>query len=387
METIDRYFPESPGSFFLFGPRGTGKTTLLKRRFSGALWIDLLSPAEFRSYSARPERLRELVGAHPGASSVVIDEVQRVPELLSVVHGLIEEKKERQFILTGSSARKLKRKGVDMLAGRAVLRTLHPFMASELGDSFVFARALDLGLVPLVVDAANCVEVRNSYASLYLREEVQEEGLVRNIGGFARFMEAVSFSHGAVLNVSNVARECQIERKVVEGYIGILEDLLLGYRLPVFSRRAKRAVAAHPKFYLFDSGVFRSLRPTGPLDRPAEIDGPALEGLVGQHLRAWIGYTREQHHMSYWRTRAGVEVDFVLYGETGFWAFEVKNGARVDTRDLRGLRALREDYPECKAYMLYRGKEVLLRDDVLCVPCELFLRQLRPGQAPDAGLC
>ena len=170
-----------------------------------------------------------------------------------------------QFILTGSSARKLKRSGTDLLAGRAILETLHPFMAAELGPKFQFARSLETGMLPLVLGSAEPMETLKTYASLYLREEVQAEGLVRNIGNFARFLEAMSFSHAALLNTSQVARECQINRKTVEGFIEVLEDLLLGFRLQAFTKRAKRKLVEHPKFYYMDAGVFRSLRPKGPV--------------------------------------------------------------------------------------------------------------------------
>jgi predicted AAA+ superfamily ATPase len=206
------------------------------------------------------------------------------------------------------------------------------------------------------------------------------EGLTRNVGNFARFLEAVSFSHGAVLNVSNVARECQMERKTAAGYVEILEDLLLSFRLPVFTKRARRETAAHPKFYLFDAGVYRSLRPKGPLDRPEEIEGAALEGLVAQHLRAWVSYSGEGASLSYWRTRSGVEVDFVVYGEEGFWPVEVKNAARVKPEDLTGLRAFADDYPECTPILLYRGADRLRTGGIWCAPVEEFLRQLRPDQ-------
>jgi len=355
-------------------------------RFGDAIRVDLLSPDVFRAYSARPERLKELVLGHPDERVFVIDEVQRVPELLRVVHALIEEKRGWQFVLTGSSARKIKRTGADLLAGRAVLRTLHPFMAAELGEAFKLEEALEQGTLPLVVDSGNPADVLRTYASLYVREEVQMEGLVRNIGDFSRFMEAISFSHAGVLNVSNVARECEVGRKAVDGYVGILEDLLLAFRVPVFTRRAKRALAAHGKFFFFDAGVFRSLRPSGPLDRPEEIHGAALEGLVAQHLRAWDAYRGERSKLYYWRTRSGAEVDFVLYGPDGFWAIEVKNTGRVDGRDLRALRSFREEYPECRALFLYRGQERLVRHDILCVPCDEFLRQLHPSRALDAGL-
>jgi predicted AAA+ superfamily ATPase len=214
---------------------------------------------------------------------------------------------------------------------------------------------------------------------------VQAEGLTRNVSAFARFLEAVSFSHGAPLNLAGVSRDCQVERKTVEAYVTILEDLLLSWRLPVFTRRAKRALAVHPKFYLFDAGVFRSLRPTGPLDSPHEIDGAALEGLIAQHLRAWIAYGNRACELSYWRTRSGSEVDFVLYGPDQFWAIEVKNSPEVRPADLRALSTFGKDYPESQRLLLYRGPQRFVRKGIHCMPCDEFLRALRP-HGPIAGL-
>ena len=378
MELLSRFFPIPKGSFFLFGPRGTGKSTWLEASLPDALFVDLLKPALHRRLDARPEKLAEMVLASP-SQTVVVDEVQRIPELLTVVHDLIERDRSRRFVLTGSSARKLRRGGVDLLGGRALRKTLHPLMAAEL-PTFKLETALRHGLLPLVVADAEPEAVLDAYASLYLDEEVKVEGWVRNVGHFARFLEAVSFSHAAVLNIANVARECEVERKTVAGYLEILEDLLLCFRLPVFTRRARRRLAAHPKLYLFDAGVYRSLRPKGPLDRAEEIDGSAFEGLVAQHLRAWIAYSGSDCKLYYWRTRSGVEVDFVLYGADGFWALEVKNTATVRSQDLRGLKSFREDYPECQPLLLYRGEERLLIDEVLCLPGEEFLRDLVPSR-------
>ena len=379
MATIGRFLRPPEGSFFLFGPRGTGKTTWLREVLPDALVVNLLRPEVYRELSARPERLRELVGGNPARADVVLDEVQRVPELLPVVHDLMESEERRRFVLTGSSARKLRRGGTDLLAGRAVLRTMHPFLAAELPD-FHLERALADGLVPLAVMAPDPGDVLSAYANLYLEQEVQAEGMVRNVGSFARFLEVVSFSHASVLNVSNVARDAQVSRKTVEGYLAILEDLLLAWRVPVFTRRAKRATAAHPKLYLFDAGVFRSLRPTGPLDRPHEIEGAALEGLVAQHLRAWIAYSGDAFELAYWRTRSGVEVDFVVYGPGGFWAVEVRNAATVRREDVRSVKAFREDYPECEPLLVYRGANRLSVDGVRCVPARDFLVGMRPGR-------
>lgn len=386
MEIVDRFFKTPKTSFFLFGPRGTGKSTFVHQHFKNAIYIDLLDPERVRFFSAMPERLREMIDAQPESGFIVIDEVQRVPELLSVVHRLIETKKGRTFVLTGSSARKLKRTGIDLLGGRALLYTMHPFMAGELGRHFNFEKALLHGLLPVVVASEDPMEVLRSYAALYLREEVQMEGLVRNIGNFSRFLEAISFSHASILNMSNVARECEVERKVVEGYVGVLKDILLGWHLPIFTKRAKRELVVHPKFYLFDTGVFRSLRPKGPLDRVEEIEGQALEGLVAQHLKAWAGYSRSQRELFYWRTRSGVEVDFVVYGPEGLWGLEVKNARKIYPADLRGLRSFKEEYPESKALFLYRGKERIVKEGILCLPCVEFIKELRPDRLLDEAL-
>lgn len=377
METQRRFFQPPAGSFFLFGPRGTGKTTWLKQAYPEGLHVDLLLPETHRALAARPERLAELVRGRPECHTVIVDEVQRLPVLLDVVHHLMESLPDRHFVLTGSSARKLRRAGVNLLAGRAVVRRLHPFMLAE-ALFLTLENALAHGLVPLVVRHADPEEALRTYAALYLREEVQMEGLVRRLGDFARFLEAISFSHGAVLNLANVARECQVERKTVAGYLEVLEDLLLAFRLPVFTRRAGRALAAHPKFFIFDAGVFRSLRPTGPLDRPEEIAGAAIKGLVAQHLRAWIDYSSGHHELFYWRTRSGVEVDFVVYGQRAFVAVEITHSAVVRPQDLRGLRAFREDYPQATSVLLYRGRERLRVGEVWCLPVEEFLHGLQP---------
>jgi predicted AAA+ superfamily ATPase len=383
MESVRRFFTPPVDHFFLLGPRGTGKTWWTRQEFPEALRVDLLDPEMLRAMAAHPERLRARVAAMPGVKQVVIDEVQKLPELLEVAHLMIEEKGQTQFVFTGSSARKLRRGGVNLLGGRAAQKSLHPFMAAELGGRFRLEEALRLGMLPVVHGAADPAEILRAYNGLYLREEVQAEGLVRNAGSFSRFMEALSFSQAAVLNLANVARECQVNRKTVEGYLEILDDLLLGFRLPVFSRRAKRELAAHPKFFFFDAGVFRVNRPTGPLDSAADIDGAALEGLVAQHLRAWCDYSSGDHRLHYWQTRAKVEVDFVVYGASGLYALEVKNSGRVRPEDLRGLKAFAADYPECRRLLLYRGTERVLQDDILCLPCEEFLQSLRPNQFPD----
>lgn len=379
---IERFFNAPDNSFFIFGPRGTGKSTWLKRTFPGAYLIDLLNDSTYRSHIAQPDRINQIVKANPETRCYIIDEVQKAPALLDSIHFLIEEYKTHQFILTGSSSRKLRRGGVNLLAGRALLTHFHPFMAAELEGDFSLDAALRHGLIPLVVSSNTPDKTLATYVTLYLKEEVKEEGLVRDIGAFARFLEAISFSHGSILNLSNIARECQVSRKMVENYISILEDLLLGYKLPVFNKRARRAMTAQPKFYLFDAGVYNHLRPRGPLDSSDEIGGLALEGLVLQHLKAWCDYSDDQVDCYFWRTRGGSEVDFVLYGEDNFHAIEVKNAKQIHPKSLKSLKTFLIDYPEAKAILLYRGSEKLMVDDILCWPVSDFLIQLRPNSWP-----
>ena len=378
---IPRYYTPPEKSYFLFGPRGTGKSTFLKAYYPEAFYIDLLKPDLQRKYQARPERIIELIAANPTITTYIIDEIQRIPDLLSAVHSILENHRRIQFILTGSSSRKIKKSGTNLLAGRALLRSLHPFLLSEMGDHADFNKALHFGLLPLVSMADNPMDTLQAYISLYIREEVQYEGFTRNIGNFSRFLEAISFSHASVLNISNVARECEIERKVVENYISILEDVLLASRLNVFSKRAKRALITHPKFYLFDTGVFRALRPKGPLDNPNEIDGASLEGLIFQNLKAWNEYQNNPFELFFWRSRGGVEIDFVLYGESGIFAFEVKNASKIRSNDLNPLKEFKKDYPVSQVIFLYRGIERLKRNDVLCIPCTDFLSGLKPDHS------
>lgn len=367
------------GHFFLLGPRGTGKSTWLRATFPDALFLDLLDPAEERALVARPESLRERVAALPKPSVVVLDEVQRAPSVLTVVHALIERKDGHRFVLTGSSARKLRRSGTDLLGGRAVRCTMHPFLACELGARFDLGQALRLGLVPGIVMAPEPQRALQAYVGLYMREEVKAEGLVRNLAAFGRFLEAMSFAQAQPLNLANVARECEVSRASVDGYLEVLEDMLLGHRLPVFTKRAQRHLVGHPKFHWFDAGVYRSVRPAGPLDAPEGIEGHALEGLVAQHLRAWIDYSVSDLGLHYWRTKSGVEVDFVVYGKDGFWAIEVKNGRRVAQSDLRSLLAFGEDYPQAELVLLHRGRERSVRAGVHCLPVDEFLLAMTPG--------
>ena len=385
MQIVERFFKIPNDSFFIFGPRGTGKSTWIKKTLPSAYTIDLLDDNTYMQHLAHPNHIKSIVKANTNITQYVIDEVQKVPQILDCIHELIEQYKTHQFILTGSSARKLKREGVNLLAGRALLTHFHPFLAAELKEQFNLDSALKYGLIPLIVNSKEPAQKIYSYINLYLKEEVQAEGMVRKIGLFAKFLEIISFSHGSILNINNIARECNISRKIIENYISILEDLLLAYKLPVFTKRAKRVFISHPKFYLFDAGIYYHLRPKGPIDQTTEIHGIALEGLVLQHLKAWCDYSNDDIQCYFWRTKSGVEVDFIVYGPNCFYAIEVKSSKRIHSIDLKALKSFNIDYPEAKLLMLYRGTEKLIIDNILCWPVEDFLLNLTPNNWPITG--
>jgi predicted AAA+ superfamily ATPase len=373
---FSRLIQPPKGSFFLFGPRGTGKSTWVEQALPGAVRFDLLEPETYVQMQASPQIERRLAPGYDGW--VIIDEVQKAPQMLDEVHRLIEKRKLR-FALTGSSARKLRRGGANLLAGRARTLQLHPLTASELGRSFDLKWSLEHGQLPVVQvehDRQRAREYLHSYVQTYLREEVQQEGLTRNLGAFARFLQAASLSQGAPLNMASVSRDCSVQRKIVEDYFQILEDLLLAYRIPVFTKRAKRAVAAHPKFYFFDVGVYRTLRPRGPLDSSEEIEGPALETLVLQELIALNDARDFGYAISHWHTRTAHEVDFVLYGERGLKAFEVKRGSRVRQEDLVAMQMFAQEYPVAELFVIYGGTREYREGAIRVLPASTWIARL-----------
>jgi predicted AAA+ superfamily ATPase len=366
--------PPKDKSFFLFGPRGTGKTTWVKSKFPKALYLDLLESELFNDLLANPQRLENFIPKN-FRNWVIIDEIQRIPELLNEVHRLIEKEKHK-FILTGSSARKIRKKGVNLLGGRALSNHLYPLTALELGEDFELDHSLAYGQLPCVYTEKDPKAYLESYVRTYLEEEVQQEGIVRNLGAFSRFLETASFSQGSVLNMSSVARDCHIERKVVENYFSILEDLLIAYRIPVFMKRAKRRMASHPKFYFFDAGLYRTLRPRGPLDMPEGIEGHAFETLFLQEAIAINSYSALGYNIFYWMTSNKTEVDFILYGARGIKAFEIKRTGKVSGNMLKGLKAFQKDYPQAKTYFIYGGERRLRESDTAILPIRDALKEL-----------
>lgn len=364
---------EHPKSFFLFGPRGTGKTSWIKEKTPNSLYLDLLETDLYIELLARPERLRKMIPEN-FSEWIVLDEVQKIPSLLNEVHRLIE-KDHCKFILTGSSSRSLKRKGVNLLAGRALTYQMFPLTVKELGKDFNIKNSLQYGHLPSVF-SEDPKKYLESYVQTYLREEVLQEGLTRNLGAFSRFLEIASFSQGSILNITEIAREASIHRKVAESYFHILEDLLLAHRIFPFSKKAKRKTISHPKFYYFDVGVFQILRPKGPLDMKEEIDGTGLETLVFQELLAMNHYLDLGYRIYYWRTQDQKEVDFVLYGEKGLLAIEVKRKEKISFQDLKNLKAFQEDYPMAKLFLLYGGTREENEDGIRILPIEKALSSL-----------
>lgn len=361
-------------SFFLFGPRGTGKTSWILQHFSDALYIDLLKTRDYALLQADPSRLEAMVLGHH-SQWIIIDEVQKVPALLDEVHRLIENH-QRCFVLSGSSARKLKRGGANLLAGRAILYHMHPLTAIEIGESFDLFKALQYGLLPYSYLHDNPKDFLESYMLTYLKEEVLQEGLVRNIGSFNRFIEVASFSQGNQLNLTAIAQECGISQKIVRAYFEILEDLLIAVQIPCFTKRAQRKLVQHPKFYYFDAGVYQYIRPRGPLDLPEEVGGAAFETLFLQHLRAMIDYERLDLKIYFWRTTTQVEVDFIVYGENGLFAFELKSARHIRQKDLSGLKIFKKDYPIAQCYLIYAGDHVEQHGDIRVLPIREALFQL-----------
>ncbi len=368
---------EGKNSFFLFGARGTGKSYWLKNQLKDSIILNLLEPETRIELSTKPALLEQQIPPEY-KGWIVIDEIQKAPILLDLVHKLIEEKNYK-FILTSSSARKLKKVGTNLLAGRAHTYYMYPLTLQELKNDFDLSNALNFGMLPKVYDdkISKAEKYLSSYTKTYLYEEVMQEGLSRNLEAFNRFLEAASFSQASVLNISSVAREVGINARTISNYFDLLEDMLLSYRLTVFSKRAKRKIIEHPKFYFFDVGVYQSIRPKGLINSVEEIEGHALETLILQELIALNHYYELECKIQYWRTLNGQEIDFIIYGPRLFIAIEVKCSKSISSSDLKNLKLFLEDYPEAKAYVVYGGKKKLyFGNKIEALPILDFLKLL-----------
>ncbi len=369
-------------SFFLFGPRQTGKSTLARAVIGGDSWsVDLLESDLFLRYARAPELFRreaeEKILKH-GIHTIFIDEVQRLPDLLNEVHLLIEKHRCR-FILSGSSARKLRRGGTDLLAGRAVERFLFPFVHAEIPDSFDLEAALRFGTLPAIhgLPQAEQIDILRTYANTYLREEIQQEGLVRNLGGFSRFLDLAAAQCGELVNFSAFGRECGLPTRTVQAYYDILEETLIGYRLEPWALSPRKRLVAHQKFYLFDTGVTNAVnrRLTSPPD--SSLRGRLFEQLVILETMRMRSYLRSEARLFFWRTNAGAEVDLLIEKEGRLrGAFEIKASRRIAGADLSGLRAFHADHPKVPRAVICDAAEPHELDGIRVLPWRSYIQEL-----------
>ena len=363
-------------TFFLWGPRQAGKTTLLKQRYPDARWLDLLKADELRRYGANPERLREeIAAASKPPRQVVIDEVQKIPALLDEVHWLMENRGV-QFALCGSSARKVRRGAANLLGGRAVRFELHGLTADELGVAFDLTRLLNHGYLPRMYEAAQPRRRLDAYIAHYLKEEVAAEGLVRNLPAFAGFLNAAALTDGEIANFSNIAADCGVSSHTAKSYFEILEDTLLGRWLPAYRKRSKRRLVAAPKFYFADVGVVNRLARRGVLAAGSELYGKAFENWVFHELAAYLAYGELDDALAYWRLAGGTEVDFVL-GDMRL-AVEAKASAKIVARHLKGLRSLAQDSPHVsrRVVVCLEPRPRRTEDGIDVLPATDFVRRL-----------
>ena len=357
LERIFQISKELDGSIFLFGGRQTGKTTILRQQFPNTTYFDLLDTNVRKRLQQRPVLLYETLKDKPTATLVIIDEIPEVPELLNEVHRLIVER-QLVFILCGSSARKLKRKGHNTLGGRALPVYLYPFVSAEIPD-FDIDRAVNYGTIPPHYLSRNPWRLLAAYIDVYLKEEIKEEALVRNLDAFQRFLEVAALTDGEIINYNNIAQECGVHATTVSFYFDILEDTLIGYRIPAYTKVMKRRLVQAPRFYYFDVGVTNYLLHRKELIRGSADYGHAFEHLVVQELVAYMHYRHCEEKLSYWRTYTGVEVDIIV-GDARI-AIEIKSTEVVQNRHIKYLKAFAEEHPD---------------SELMIVSLDVFTRQM-----------
>ena len=368
-------------SFFLFGPRQVGKSTLIDQAYTKHLWkIDLLLNDVFFQYSKnvslfRREAIEKI--KNEKIKIIFIDEVQRLPEILNEVQYLMQNFK-CQFILTGSSARKLKRRGVNLLGGRAVQRFLFPFTYEELKSDFELDNALLFGTLPPLMEKSNeeKTDVLNSYVNTYLREEIQSEGIVRNLGGFSRFLDMACSQFGELTSFSEISRECQIPVRTTQSYYEILEDTLIGFKLEPWRKSLRKRLIAHPKFYFFDCGIVNALNKRLTAQTDNMLKGRLFEQFIILETYRKISYLQDEANIFYWRTNHGAEVDLLIekHGKIKA-AIEIKLSSNISGSHLSGLRSFKEEHPQVKKYVICLAKNKFKLNDIVILPWEKYLRE------------
>ncbi len=366
--------PPGEETFFLWGPRQTGKTTLLRETYRDALWLDLLKADEYRRYLERPELLREELADRPLPNQVVIDEIQKVPQLLDEVHWLHENSGVR-FALCGSSARKVRHGAANLLGGRALRYALMGLTANELASDIDLDRLLNHGYLPRLYESNRTQRMLAAYVGDYLKEEIAAEGLVRNLPEFSGFLNAAALSDGDLVNFSNIARDCGVSSNTVKGHFGILEDTLLGGWLPAYTKRPKRRVIGAPKFYFSDVGVVNFLARRGHLEAGGELYGKAFENWVFHELSAYDAYHSTFAELHYWRLASGIEVDFIV-GDMAV-AIEAKASSRITADHMKGLRHLAQEHPRARRLVVcLERKRRRTEDGIEILPYRAFIDEL-----------
>ena len=367
------------GSVFLFGARQTGKTTLLLNLFPNRRFYDLLESDTYERLRRNPALLRQELATAREGEIVIIDEIQLIPELLNEVHWLIA-RQGIHFILSGSSARKLKRKGVNTLGGRAVRNVLYPLVSAEVPE-FDLIKAVNRGMLPthyLATGERQLQKRLQAYISVYLKEEIAAEALVRKLSSFTRFMEVAALTDGEMVNYTNIAQDCGVDAKTVKEYFSILEETLIGYMVPAFRRTVKRRLNQSPRFYYFDVSLPNYLLHRNNM-RPGSDDfGHAFEHLMMQEITAYLGYNDIEDALSYWHTHTGYEVDAVL-GDAAV-AVEFKSTAEIQSRHLRGLKAFHEEHPTARLIIVSLDVAPRIFNDVEVMPATHFLHELWAGR-------
>jgi predicted AAA+ superfamily ATPase len=371
--------PPGKETFFLWGPRQTGKSTLLRAAYPDAVWIDLLKAEEFRRYLNNPELLRQELSHEMEVPFVVIDEVQKLPTLLDEVHWL-HENRNVHFALCGSSARKVKRGHANLLGGRAIRYEMFGLIAAELPPDFNITRLLNHGYLPRIYLSKQPHRLLNAYVANYLKEEIAAEGLVRNLPVFSEFLNMAALSDTEPVNFSTVARDCGVSSQTIKEYFQILEDTLLGRWLPSFRKRPKRRVAASAKFYFSDVGIVNFLAKRGAIEQGGELFGKAFENWCFHELNAYNMYNESFAEFYYWRLAGGTEVDFIV-NDMGI-AIEAKSTNKITVQHLKGLRSLRDDHPGIKrrCVVCCEAKYRVTDDEIEIIPAEQFARMLWQGE-------
>lgn len=363
-------------AMFLFGGRQTGKSTLLKERFPKAVYIDLLKSDVRNRFKQHPEEFRESLLRYPPETLVIVDEIQKVPDLLDEVHWLMVEK-GLWFILSGSSARKIKKSGANNLGGRAIPETLFPLVSAEIPD-FDLERAVQNGMIPRHYMVANARNRMRAYIDLYLKEEIIEEALVQNVDEFVRFMEVAAIMDGEILNYENVASDCEVSANTVKAYYKILVDTLLGFEVPAYRKVIKRKLYKSPRFYYFDVGIANHLTKRYHLAPKTPEYGHAFEHLIMQEIVAYLGYTNSDEELTYWHTYENLEVDAVI-GDARV-AIEIKSKEHIDHDDKKGLTEFAKEHPDTKQILVSKDRISRRSGDVDLYYVTDFFKALWAGE-------